>query len=268
MKHSLVMKLALVVGLLFSEGQAQANPILLDTSLHPSGPSSNLNISLNIAGLQTININGIALSGNALTRYNPWSLPANSGQVEVLPTGIINLSNVTSNFGGFLSPLVGNVSTSGVSSQLTLGPVGVTNRNFTINNTTAGGLNLNSGTLVLNLTGGTLLGLVGGPQTVNLNLGTSPFNLAFSGLSNSIAATTDADTAGLDPDGAELNIPLNISSTIQVQLNPTTTLPVTVTTTGFVRLGSSQIVPEPSSAMLVAFVGLAAGFVRRRCKVA
>lgn len=247
-------------------GTSNAAVLTVNTTEHPLGPTSNIDININILGLQNITINNIGLSGNAPADFILDG--SNSGSIQVLPGGAINLADVSQGFAGIF--LSGSVQTIGVGAELTMGPESVTNRNFTIDSSTAGGLNLNAGFINLTVTGGALAGALTaalGTNVVALDLAADPLAVQFADLgTTSVAATTDDDGTGLNtnlPSGHEINIPLNFTTTLDLE-----GVALTVTTTGDLYLGKNTV-PEFGSIGLMALAVAGMGGVvaaRRRRK--
>lgn len=239
---------------------SNAAVISVDTANHPLGGTSEITINISLLGLQTISISDVSLTGGADVDYLLDG--SNSGTIQVLPGNNFLLEDVNQAFAGtFLS---GQFQTIGVGAELLLGPVNVTNRNFTIDSTTTGGLNLASGNLLLTITGGALAGALTaalGTNVVLVDLGDDPVGVEFADLGTaSVAATTDQDTTGLNPLGPEVNIPLDFATSLELE-----GIALNVTTSGNIFIGA---VPEFGSIGLVsaAVAGLGAFIGLRRRK--
>jgi hypothetical protein len=236
--------------------------IELRTSEHPNGADSILTMNIDFLYLQNLTLTR-ALSGSALVEY---ALDASqTGVIEVL-TGSIDVANGTNAFSGAF--LQGTITTVNVGGSLTLGPDVVTNRSLSVTNSSAGSLLLDSGTLRLTITGGLLSSVTAilNSSTYAVDLATDPLTFQFSDLGTSVLdATTDDDESGLDPDGAELNMPLQLVSSLNGLFGGS--VPSNVTAGGYIYLGST-IVPEFGSFGLLSFLVAAgsAAILWRRCR--
>lgn len=258
------MRFALLCGSALAVFAATSNAavVAVNTTDHPLGGTSGITINIDILGLQTITISNIGISGGLNVDYLLDG--TNTGTIESLG-GALSLADVNQNFAGLF--LIGSIQTIGVGADMTLGPESVVNRNFTVDSSTPGSLDLNSGTLQLTITGGALAGTITGllgTNVVNVDLSTDPLSVAFSSLgTTTINGTADQDTTGLDPDGAELNLPLAFATTLDLS-----GVTLNVTTSGNLFLGSDVVVPEFGSIGLaslgVAGMGAAVAVRRRR----
>lgn len=240
---------------------SHAAVITVSTVDHPLGSTSQLNINIDVLGLQSIAISDIAISGAIPVDYLLDG--TNTGTIQALG-GTLNLADVNQNFSGLL--LEGSVQTNGITAELFLGPEAVVNRDFQINSSSLGSLGLTTGTLQLTITGGslgsTVTGLLG-TNVVVVDLAEDPLAVEFSGLGTTVVnGTADIDGSGLNPDGAEFNLPLTFGTTLDLS-----GIALVVTTTGGLFLGSPPI-PEFGSfglvGVAVAGLGAFAGIRRRR----
>jgi hypothetical protein len=220
------------------------------TAQHPVPSSLSLQLLIPLLSVNsTLGPVGVSGTGNATTNLDL----SNSGTLQI-NSSTLNLSN----FGpstvslGALGTIDASLSNVGVS--IVGGPVPVTNRNFVIDSTTPGSLAINSGSVVLNNATGVIAGLLSGP--VSIDFSTNPINIPFSSLgASTINGSTDDDTTGLDPNGAEVNIPLDAT----VEVTNLGGIPVLARLFGNVNLGSSvTAIPEVGSLAMLAVASAAA----------
>lgn len=236
--------------------------VYLSTSEHPDGSLSNLSLDISFWNLQSMTLTR-PVAGNAMVQM---ALDGTySGSLEVIQ-GTISVGDGTNTFSGFA--LNGSLTTSNVSGSLLLGSELVVNRDLEVDDNSIGGVILDSGALQLTITGGVLAPAVTtslGTNSYLIDLSSDPISFLFSDLGTTVLnATADDDSVGLDSDGAELNLPLQLSSSIYGLFGG----PVdsNVTTSGFLYLGSTSI-PEFSALGLFSIAVAASGgaiLLRRR----
>lgn len=227
------------------------------TGQHPLPSSLSLQILIPDAGVAaTIGPVGVSGSGNVTTNLDA----GNSGTVQINGS-TLNLANFgpqTITLGAFGGA---DASLSNVAVNIVAGPVPVSGRNFSLNSSSPGSITVNSGSVILSNPTGLLGAFL--PGGTSIDFSANPVSLPFSSLgAGTINGTTDDDTSGLDPNGAEVNIPLDAT----IQVTSLGSLPVFARIFGNVNLGSSvTAIPEAGSMVLLGLAGVAAfGFTRIR----
>lgn len=235
-----------ILSLIIIASGASAATVLLSTTNHPLGNSSRLTVDLLLLG-QPVSISDVAISGTVPTVFNLNGSNTGTILADNPLGGALTLGNASRSFSGVL--LSGTVETVNVGASLDLGPESVVNRNLFIDSSTGGGVFLDSGKLRFTFTGGALQSVMTGYFGGNVgefDLSLAPIGILFSDFGSTVLnATTDQDSSGLDPDGAELNLPLAyFTSTYPGVLNG---FGVLASASGNLYLGSDVVIPEIGS---------------------